>query len=95
MNKINPKYCKLSPHSLRLAATCAILLFMVCGLAQAQSTSPAPQNMLGQWQGFFQSFPPDPIVPVRSVITVQDNRRINGVMEVGGIEPAPFVRSSW
>jgi hypothetical protein len=54
MNRINLKYCKLSPHSLRLVATCAILLFMVCGLAQAQSTSPAPQNMLGQWQGFFQ-----------------------------------------
>jgi hypothetical protein len=82
--------------ALRLAAACAALLFQVGASAWAQSASPAPQNMLGVWQGFTQRhpsdqvFPPDPVVPVRSEVTSQKNRRINGLMEVGGIEPEPF-----
>jgi hypothetical protein len=49
--------------------------------------------MLGVWQGFTQShppdpaFPPDPIVPVRSEVSLQENRRISGLMQVGVINP--------
>ena len=87
--KMKSKLLKVGGHPLRRAAACAVLLCLAA-ISQAQSASPAPQNMLGVWQGFYQPQGqpvPDDGVPVRSEITAQDNRRINGLMEVGGVQP--------
>ncbi|HET6892188.1 MAG TPA: hypothetical protein VFH31_13880 [Pyrinomonadaceae bacterium] len=92
---MNGKPLKNGRASRRRAASCVALicLFAAAVWTVAQAQSPAPQNMLGVWQGFFQELSSDPQIPpvprvlVRSEITSQELRRINGVMEVGGIEP--------
>lgn len=94
--RMSVRLLKNKADSIRRAAACVAALLLVAAAVWTapQAASSTPQNMLGVWHGYFQpqGVPvPEDGIPVRTEVTSQENRRINGLMEVGGIDPQPFM----